>query len=454
MEREADVIIVGGGLSGLIAAWEVLKAGKEPLILEANDRIGGRILTEEPVPGIKLEIGAQWIGDTHERMFALAAELGVETFAQFEDGETTYEICGPVMREDDFHAKHAAELEGLQATLDKIDELSQTIDLNEPWTSPNAEEWDKITGGQWYDSQGLGPVAREMLEICTVGILGVPTHEVSFLDLLFNVQTCGVTSELLAESEGGAQTTRFVAGTSAIPEGVADRVGRDRIILDSQVQTIEYTDHSVRVICRNGVIAKGQQVIVALAPTLAGRITYDPPLPGIRDQLTQRMPQASAVKVFAIYDEPFWRADGLNGQLISDQGPGRMSNDSCMPEGTNDAGIILVFLEGEQARTFGRLPEADLHSQVAEELGRHFGPRGAKPELIVSGEWANRPFTRGCYNANMGTLCWTNFGSALSRPIGPIKWAATETATYWSAYMEGAVDAGTRAAQEVLEAIG
>ncbi len=450
MEHEADVIIVGAGLSGLVAAQEVIKAGRTPLILEADNRVGGRILTEEVLPGVPLELGAQWIGDTHRRMFELAAELGVETYAQFEDGETTYEIHGPVMREAEFRKQNEADLAGLRGVLDKLDELSQQVDVDSPWRCAKADEWDRITAGTWLDAQGLGPVARTMIEICSVGILAVPTHEVSFLDLLYNVGVCGVTSELLAESEGGAQTTRFVGGTSEIPLRLVQRIGNP-VVFDAQVQTIEYSDDSVKVICRNGVVARGRQVIVALAPTLAGRITYDPPLPGVRDQLTQRMPQASAVKVFAIYDSPFWREDGLNGQLISDIGPARMSNDSCLE--TGDLGIILAFLEGEQARTFGRLPEAELHAGVTAELGRHFGPKALKPELVVSGEWSNRPFTRGCYNANMGPFVWTHFGSALAEPVGPIKWAATETATSWSAYMEGAVQAGRRAAAEALTSI-
>ena len=453
MEYEADVIVVGAGLSGLIAAREVGKAGYSAVILEANDRVGGRILTEEVIAGMPLELGAQWIGDTHHRMFTLADELGVETFAQFEDGETTYEINGPVQREEQFQRENADELGELTRVLATIDEFCEQINVEEPWLSQNAAEWDKITAGAWLDAQGLGPTARTMIEICTVGILAVPTHEVSFLDLLYNVAVCGVTAELLAESEGGAQTTRFVGGTSEIPKRLAASLG-DAIVLGAQVQTIEYKDgptSSVKVICRNGVVAHGRQVVVALAPTLAGRITYVPPLPGIRDQLTQRMPQASAGKVFAIYGEPFWRADGLNGQLISDLGPARMSNDSCIADG--DVGVILAFLEGEQARTFGRLPQDELHRLVTEELARHFGPRAAKPELVVSGEWANRPFTRGCYNANMGPYVWTNFGSALAAPIGPIKWGATETATSWSAYMEGAVQAGQRAASEAIDAM-
>ncbi len=97
------------------------------------------------------------------------------------------------------------------------------------------------------------------------------------------------------------------------------------------VQLIEHAADRVTVHCRGGLVARGRRVIVALAPTLAGRIMYDPPLPGVRDQLTQRMPQASAMKAFFVYDEPFWREDGLNGQLISDLGPARMSNDTCLP---------------------------------------------------------------------------------------------------------------------------
>lgn len=452
MPREADVVVVGAGLSGLIAARDVLAAGYEPLVLEANDRVGGRILTEEPLPGVHLELGAQWIGDTHHRMKALAADLGVATYAQFEDGETSYEFAGEVLRGEAFHQRHGQEVAAVDGVLRELDRMAATVPIEAPWKAPRADEWDRITVGQWYDAQGLSPVARSLLEICTVGILSVPTVEVSLLGLLVNVVTCGVTADLLSESEGGAQTTRFVGGSSQIPLRLAAALG-ERVVLDSPVQTIEHTADSVTVTCRGGLVARGKRVIVALAPTLAGRILYDPPLPGQRDQLTQRMPQASAHKAFAIYDEPFWRADGLNAQLISDVGPARMSNDSCMPEGSGGPGIILAFFEGESARVAGRWPEAERQAALKDELGRHFGPRAAKPNLIVEGAWVERQWTRGCYNANPGPCGWIHFGEALSAPIGPISWAATETAQEWSGYMEGAVDAGQRAAREALDAL-
>ena len=446
--HEADVIIVGAGLSGMIAARSVLAAGLKPLILEADERVGGRILTQEVMPGVPVELGAQWIGDTHERMFRLAAELGVETFAQYDEGETSYELAGSgVLRENEFRARFAAELKELELVLRRLDELAAEVPVEAPWLAPRAAEWDVITAGTWYDNQGLSPAARNLLEICTVGILAVPTVEVSFLHLLFTIQTCGVTSELFAESEGGAQTTRFIGGTSEIPRRLAALVA-DHILLDVPVQLIEHTADSVTVHCRGGLVARGRRVIVAISPTLAGRIMYDPPLPGVRDQLTQRLPNGSAMKAFFIYDEPFWRNDGFNGQLISDVGPARMSNDTCIPG--DDHGVILLFLEGDQARTYGRLPEAERREGLTAELVRHFGSAAANPEFYVDGEWSERQWTRGCYNANHGPHVWTTYGPALAAPIGVIHWASTDTATYWSAYMEGAVDAGERAAQAVI----
>lgn len=445
---EADVVIVGAGLSGMIAARTVLAAGLTPLVLEADTRVGGRILTEEVAPGLPVEIGAQWIGDTHERMFALAAELGVETFPQYDEGETSYDLVGSgVLRENEFHARYADELSDLERVLRLLDELAAEVPVDAPWLAPRAAEWDAITAGAWYDAQGLSVVARTLLEICTVGILAVPTVEVSLLHLLFTIQTCGVTSELFAESEGGAQTTRFVGGTSEIPRRLAALIA-DHIVLEAPVLLIEHTSDSVTVYCRGGITARGRRVIVAVSPTLAGRIMYDPPLSGVRDQLTQRMPNGSSMKAFFVYDEPFWRADGLNGQLISDIGPARMSNDTCIPG--DDHGVLLLFLEGQQARTFGGMPTDERRSALTAELVRHYGDKAAHPEFYVDGEWSERQWTRGCYNANLGPLVWTTYGAALAAPIGPIHWASTDTATYWSAYMEGAVEAGERAARAVI----
>src|SRR5215218_7642792 len=158
MQVDADVVIVGAGLSGMIAARTVLAAGLTPVVLEADERVGGRILTQEVLPGVPVELGAQWIGDTHERMFRLAAELGVETFAQYDEGATSYELVGSgVLPENEFHARFASELRELELVLRRLDVLAEEVPVEAPWTAPRALEWDAFTAGAWYDAQGLSP---------------------------------------------------------------------------------------------------------------------------------------------------------------------------------------------------------------------------------------------------------------------------------------------------------
>src|SRR5690242_13792612 len=149
MMREADVIVVGAGLSGLVAAREVMRAGFEPLVLEAADRVGGRVLTEEPAPGVFLELGAQGIGDTHRRMTALADELGIALYQQFETGETSYEFGGQVMREAAFRAAHDADVAGVDRVLRELDSMAAHVSVAEPWAAPDAAKWDRITVAQW-----------------------------------------------------------------------------------------------------------------------------------------------------------------------------------------------------------------------------------------------------------------------------------------------------------------
>src|SRR6201999_1283001 len=162
--------------------------------------------------------------------------------------------------EKDFHARFASELKELELVLRRLDVLAVEVPVEAPWRAPRAAEWDAITAGAWYDAQCLSVVARNLLEICTVGILAVRTAEVSFLHLLFTIQTCGVTSELYAESEGGAQTTRFVGGTSEIPRRLAALIA-DNIVLESPVLLIEHATDSVNVHCRGGLVARGRRAI-------------------------------------------------------------------------------------------------------------------------------------------------------------------------------------------------
>jgi monoamine oxidase len=185
---------------------------------------------------------------------------------------------------------------------------------------------------------------------------------------------------------------------------------------------------------------------------LAGRIDYYPLLPPWRNQLTQRTPMGSVIKCNAIYDEPFWRAEGLSGQATGDGEGARVVFDNSPPDAT--PGILLGFLEGDEARRLGRADPADRRQAVLDSFVRYFGPKAARPLDFVELDWQAEPWTGGCYGTLFGPNVWTRYGPALREPVGPIHWAGTETASVWSGYMDGAVSSGQRAATEVLAALG
>jgi monoamine oxidase len=152
----------------------------------------------------------------------------------------------------------------------------------------------------------------------------------------------------------------------------------------------------------------------------------------------------------AFYDEPFWRADGLTGQVTSDTGPVKVTFDNSPPDGS--PGVLLGFLEGNQARELGRADARTRRQAVLRCFGRFFGHRAREPRDYVEKSWAEEPYTRGCYAGYLPTGVWTSFGSALREPVGRIHWAGTETATVWNGYIDGAISAGERAAGEAFVA--
>jgi monoamine oxidase len=190
-----------------------------------------------------------------------------------------------------------------------------------------------------------------------------------------------------------------------------------------------------------------RRVIVSAPPGLAGRITYEPALPAIRDQLTQRAPMGSVIKCHAVYDEPFWRADGLSGQATGDGEGSRVVFDNTPPSGS--PGVLLAFLEGDEARRLGRASASDRRRAVLGSLARYFGPRAQSPVDYLELDWQQERWSGGCYGTLFGPNVWTRYGPALSKPAGPIHWAGTETSPVWCGYMDGAVRSGERAAAEV-----
>jgi len=393
-------------------------------------------------------VGGQWIGPTQDRLAALARELAVDTFPTYGEGDNVIEWAGRLRRYTGTIPRiNPAVLLDVERAQRRLNRLARRVPLEAPWEAPRAAQLDGQTVATWMRRNLATRAGRGLLELGIEAVWAAQPEDMSLLHVLFYIHSAG-SLELLFDTEGGAQQDRFVGGSQLVAIRMAEALGDERLILDAPVRAIRHAAEGVTVEA-DGTTVQAARAIVAVAPTLAGRITYDPPLPGFRDQLTQRMPLGTVAKCMAIYDEPFWRHEGFSGQAASDVGPIRLTFDNSPPDGS--PGVLLGFLEGRRARELGRLHADGRRAAVVDCFARLFGPRAANPDAYVERLWAEEQWTRGCYGCHMPTGAWTNYGPALREPIGPLHWAGAEYATVWSGYMDGAVRSGEHAAVEALE---
>lgn len=442
--RRSEIVVVGAGLSGLACARRLLAAGRDVQVVEARDRVGGRTYSQTLGADV-VDLGGQWIGPGQTRVQALVDELGVQTFPQFHGGERLLDLGGRLRRyRGTIPRLGIPTLAATALTLAQVERLRRRVPTDQPWAAPDAERLDGQTLASWLDRRVTAD-GRALIAIAARAIFAAEPGELSFLHFLAYLNHGGGLDRL-AEVSGGAQERRLVGGVQQLSQRLAETLG-ERLHLNAAVRAIDQ-GATLRVETDAGTF-EADRVVVALAPALAGRIHYTPALPSRRDRLTQRMPMGSALKVVAAYERPFWRERGLSGEAVSDRGPLRLVLDDSSHDGSQHA--LVGFFLGETAARFTGRPEARREAAL-ESLARFFGAEARTPLAYVDQDWLAEPFSRGCYVGNFGPGVWTTLGEALRAPCGRIHWAGTETAREWMGYFEGALEAGERAALEVLAA--
>jgi monoamine oxidase len=453
----ADVVVVGAGLAGLTAARALTAAGRRVVVLEARDRVGGRTLNH-PLPGGHVaDLGGTWIGPTQNAVAALAAELGLATFAQVDDGQAVYYRSGvrttfPSGGPTGGAPPDPTILPDLVAVIALVDQMSQQVPVDAPWTAASAEEWDSQTFDTWLREHTVSPQTRKVASGAFEAMFGGEAREISLLYALWYIACAGDednpgTFERLIDVQGGAQERRFVDGAQSLSLRMAAALG-DRVQLSTPVRKVTQTADGVQVVSDRLTVRAGR-AILAVPPTLAGRIEFDPPLPSARDGYTQRSPQGRLMKVEAVYPRPFWRDAGLSGAVVSDTGPGKICYDVTPAD--NSFGGLLAFVGGDEARKWGDDHEK-LKAAVVSQFVTFFGPQAASPRDVVVQDWSDEVWNRGGPVHLLGPGALTQDREAIWAPIGRLHWAGTETATFWHGYMDGAISSGRRAAAEVLGA--
>ena len=321
-----------------------------------------------------------------------------------------------------------------------------------PWAHPRAREWDSVTLSQWIHANALNAAGIENLITCwTQPGFGADPGELSLLFVLWYVACSGDeahkgTFSRNSDTANGAQERRFVGGSQRLPLKLARQLG-DMVALRAPVHRIVQKAHRVHVRTgRGSVFAK--RVIVATPPPTVLDMGFHPGLPADRRALLTATRMGQLMKCDAIYETPFWRAAGLNGFGISDHGAARAVFDNTPPSG--GPGVLLAFVGGSTWRTYGVLPEDQRRAAVLQGFAEMFGPQALHPVDYVEHDWTKEQWTRGGPTAIHGPGTLVPYGPSVRRPLGRVHWAGTETATYWSGYMDGAVSSGQRAAAEVL----
>jgi monoamine oxidase len=458
--KTADVVVVGAGLAGLTAARAIAAAGHSVAVLEARSRVGGRTWNRPIANGSYIDAGAEFVGPTQDRVKALAQAVGVETFPTYNTGNNvyfkdgtrqTYAASGPT----GIAPPDPTYLPDILQIVQKLNSMATEVDVKAPWNAKEAVEWDSQTFYTWLKANEANPDFMRLAATATDAIFGQEPRDLSLLYVVFYMAASGDethpgTFERNFQTAEGAQQERFVGGSQQISLNVAAGLGSS-VVTSAPVIRIVQNAKLVKATVKGGHVVTAKQAIVAIPPALAARIEYEPLLPALRDQLTQRAPMGSYAKVDVVYERPFWREEGLTGQAVSINGPVRVTFDSTPVEGS--PGVLLGFIGGTDARRWYALPAEQRRQAVLESFANYFGPQARNPLQYVENAWADDGFSRGDPVAGLPPGVLLDFGTALRAPVGRVHWAGTETSDFWVGYMDGAVRSGERAAQEVLAAL-
>lgn len=456
-----DVAIVGGGFSGLVSARELVKANKSVVVLEARDRVGGRVLDTHFSDGSTAPLGGQFVGPAQINMVALANEYGVELMPSYANGSNVLYINGTrsvFSSEAETTGSlpiDAASLEEVARIQELLGTLGNQLDPAAIRKHPQAYEWDSQTFGSWLDNHASSATTKLVMNLAATTGFCEEAGLVSFLSVLVSIGTSrtangtGSFNEIVS-SVDGAEAMWCKGGCQQIAIKIADELGSERVKLDSAVRLIEKTAHGYKITTDAGSVMS-RKVVLALPPPMSSRIRFVPPLPAGRDQFSQRSPMGSVAKVIARYDKPFWRAHGLSGQAYSNRGSAFSTFDNSPQDASS--GVLLGFVTADQSRAINGLPKAEIQALVKQDFVNYFGPEAKNATEWIVQQWDEEEYSRGGYNSLYGLGALTRYHEYISTPFQGIHFSGVETAEYFRGYIDGAITSGERAAKEIIDAL-
>lgn len=447
---DKDVVVIGAGLSGLVAARRIEARGARVAVVEARDRVGGKLASVE-VGDVMVDLGASWVAPGERRVIELAAALGITATPAPNAGRVIHYFGG---RRHTARV-HRPQLASLASRLEsallgrRFERLRKQIPREHPWFAPDAQRLDSMTLEDFKRRSVLTAGARGYVDFLSRLLLFAEPREVSLLFFLSRLQACGG-AEALVDSALGWDRLRFPGGAQRLCERLQQQL-EGEVLLAEPALALEQDEEGVSVRTEARTL-RARYAVVALTPVLAGRLRYSPPLPAERDALSQRMPIGAGTKAIAVFERPWWREQGLAGVALADRGLVHCVFDASPADGSR--GVLAALVTAQAAREVGPMSPAARRRAILAAIAPLFGLNELVPLAYTDHSWDIDPWSRGAGAGHMGPGTMTAVGSAIRGPAGRIHWAGSAAAREWCGHMEGAAEAGERAAAEVLARIG
>lgn len=445
MTNNKTVTIIGAGMAGLAAAYDLHRAGWHVTVLEARDRVGGRVHTMRGFSnGLVAEAGGEFIDSDHVRMLAFAKEfnlsLGEVGSWQGQGGD-----WGAFDGKAGFLSDKALWGINLKTEIDRIwdavIELGKQIsDPAHPELALQAKELDKQSCAQWLASQTVHPLAKTAFVNHIRSEYTCEPENFSLLDLARNAALYYTSPDF------GEPNYRVVGGNDQIPKAIASALPDVR--LNAIITLISNHDQGVTVTYKQGDsfhTVESAFAILAIPLTTARYIEFNPPLPSSHQNMIQEVSYGAVTKVMIEYRKRFWHEKGWNGRMSIDQHI--VYTWDATSHLDNEHGIITAYTGGGPGAKLSALSDEERIKLAVNVLDNIFPGSADLVENTATMAWVNEPFTRCSYMAlapNQATKHW----QTLFTPAGRLYFAG-EHATVYQGFMEGAVESGQRAARNI-----
>jgi monoamine oxidase len=421
--KKPKVIIIGAGFSGLAAAYSLYKRKIDFIILEARNRISGRVFshTIDPKENLVIELGAEWVGNSHTRLRELCQELKLDLENNQFDSHLIYKGKYYKNGEWNYSDQWLTKFKSIIANYEHLTQADKLrLDKMDWWRflSNNGCEGRDLDIRELFDSTDFGESIR-------------------------GVSAFAALAEYAESSEKNEMDMKIKGGNSLLANRIAERIGMEKIRLEHPVTRIVQDKLGVKVYCSNGTSFTGDKIICTVPAFAAGKIKWEPGLPTDQVAAINELQYARINKNPLVFTERFWKAEDFD--MVTDQSPHYFYH--ATKNQPSQKGVLISYTIGEKAAVVANQSDDWRADMVQQTLQPHFGDVKKLLESQTNYYWGNDPYSFGSY-AVYGKGQWFRVRPILARPHIHTHFAGEHLAD-WQGFMEGAINTGEEAASKI-----